>query len=98
MEKHCCNMMNECMEDPGIPLFYSSIKRRYYIPSLYQHRFQSIQGLFACPWCATVLPKDLGEEYDHILSVEYDLDPYDLKSEKLPEEFKSDEWWKKRNL
>lgn len=63
MTKHCCDVMNDCIADAGIPLFYSKIKRRYYMPNIYQHRSQSIQGLYACPWCAMILPKDLGDDY-----------------------------------
>ena len=100
MTKHCCDIMHECITDPGIALFYSKINRRYSMPNLYQHRSQSMQGLYSCPWCATILPTDLGEMYDHILETEYGIEPgWDVENNpNLPEEFKSDEWWKRRNL
>jgi hypothetical protein len=49
--------------------------------------------LVYCPFCGKKLPKDLCDE--HFDAVRDDtgkpLDP-------LPEEFKTDEWWKKRGL
>jgi len=49
-----------------------------------------------CPWCATRLPKELSEELSRIVFDELKLDGYD--DYRLPEEFKSDAWWKKRGL
>ena len=54
-----------------------------------------------CPFCGTKLPKDLTEEWFDILEKEYGLDdPYYYPEQKklIPEEFKTDEWWKKRGL
>ncbi|HSC25213.1 MAG TPA: hypothetical protein VLB80_03300 [Candidatus Babeliales bacterium] len=53
-----------------------------------------------CPWCAKPLPKDLRDEWLEVLKEEYDLDDPDSKEQKklVPEEFKTDEWWKKRGL
>lgn len=53
-----------------------------------------------CPYCGTKLPDDLVEKWMDILEQEYNIDdPYDPKQKKLiPEEFKTDEWWKKRGL
>ncbi|MDR1528271.1 MAG: hypothetical protein LBS22_01640 [Puniceicoccales bacterium] len=49
--------------------------------------------LFYCPFCGKKLPTDLVDE--HFDAIRDDtgkpLDP-------LPEEFKTDEWWKKRRL
>ena len=51
-----------------------------------------------CPWCGFKLPTSLRDEWFHILRTEYGLDnPCDDKR-KIPKEFKSDEWWKKRKL
>jgi hypothetical protein len=52
-----------------------------------------------CPFCGSKLPKDLyGDEYDDALEEAVGKDLCDLKEEEIPEEFKSDEWWRKRGL
>jgi hypothetical protein len=59
-----------------------------------------LQGIYYCPFGEFKLPKNLRDEWFEILEKEYDLD--DLRSTEqsilIPEEFKSDEWWKKRGL
>jgi hypothetical protein len=52
-----------------------------------------------CPWCGKKLPSDLTKEFYSILEKQYGV-PYpdtDYHTN-LPEEFKTDEWWKKRGL
>jgi hypothetical protein len=46
-----------------------------------------------CPFCGRKLPKDLSDEYFDAIRDEngMPLDP-------IPEEFRTDEWWKKRGL
>lgn len=52
-----------------------------------------------CPFCGKSI-KSKNEEYARVLKKELGIDdPYDDEVEKtLPEEFKTDEWWKKRGL
>jgi hypothetical protein len=56
-----------------------------------------------CPYCGKKLPKELNEEWVNVILKELGLDY--MKSEdtdqfikELPEEFQTDEWWKKRGL
>jgi len=63
------------------------------------------QALFYCPWCGKKLPETLGDEWEEILKKEYNLtinNFFDKKGRwdelKIPEELRTDEWWKKRNL
>lgn len=53
-----------------------------------------------CPWCGVRLPKYLSEEREEILRNEYGIDKEwdDKQKVKIPAEFKTDEWWKKRGL
>lgn len=52
-----------------------------------------------CPWCGTQLPNRLSDEWYDVLSSEYGIeDPTDKDRDKVPPEFKTDEWWKKRGL
>ena len=61
--------------------------------------------MFYCPFCGAKMPTNLS------ISDEYGNDPYsdaiekavgkdycDITEDEIPEEFKTDEWWKKRGL
>lgn len=85
------------LEDPKVPLKYYPITREY---GLILNHSSAIQLIFYCPWCGTKLPKDLREEFFNILEKEYGIEPeFDIQNDpNIPEEFKSDEWWKKLGL
>ena len=52
-----------------------------------------------CPFCGAKLPKELSDEWFDILEKEYGIDdPHDSQRDKVPAEFWTDEWWKKRGL
>lgn len=89
--------MEDFLNDARIPVQYYPISREYGIPL---KGSSAIQLLSYCPWCGKKLPKSLRDEYFDILEKEYGLDNYDIDDhpERIPEEFKSDEWWKKRSL
>ncbi len=77
---------------------YNKIFREYYFTS---NKGNVITTLSYCPWCGSKLSKDLREEFFNALETEYNLDLSiaDIKDCKiLPEEFTTDEWWKKRKL
>ena len=94
--KYCCELKDKFLNDPRIGISYSQILREYYIdiiesPLKYCFSF--------CPFCGIKLPSELRDEYLRILE-EYGIDdPLDeSREERIPEEFKSDKWWKKRKL
>lgn len=61
----------------------------------------AIQKISYCPWCGKKLPKDLSDEFWDIIENELRIETSitDLEDNPLiPEEFKTDEWWKKRGL
>jgi hypothetical protein len=95
--KQCCELMQQFLEDENIPLKYYPIMREYSM-DLY-HSF-AVQGIDYCPWCGTKLPMSVRDKYFDILEKEYEInDRHDPEQEKrIPAEFKSDVWWKKRNL
>ena len=95
---HCCEKMDYALQDARIPLKYSPVYRIYFLP---------LKGMKAvgqpinyCPWCGKKLPNELKSKFFEIVKREYGIEPdIDiLKNPSLPEEFKSDEWWKKRGL
>ena len=99
---HSCDLIDLFLEDPRIPIYYDSTYREYYIPLLKKNRniITAAQCIDYCPWCGTKLPKSVREEWFDILEKEYGIDHprYDEQEKLIPEEFKTDEWWKKRGL
>ena len=74
---------------------YDPVGRSYGIP----FRKNSISSIEYCPWCSSQLPKDLIHEWFDILENEYKIEvPDSTTLTNVPEEFKSDAWWKKRGL
>lgn len=74
--------------------------RRYDL-RLHGSREGFIEHLFYCPWCGKKLPKKLNSKWDEILEKEYGItDPFfnEKDKAKMPKEFWTDEWWKKRGL
>ena len=96
--KPCCKLIEQCLNDIQVPLKYKPIFREYYMPLI--NNKGVMYTIYSCPWCGTKLPKDLRDEWFDILENEYKLEPTsDLDNVKgLPEEFRSDQWWKNRNL
>ena len=95
--EHCCGQMARYICDPRINVHYCSKYREY---AIYLQDSPAKQCLFYCPWCGKKLPEDLRGEYFRVLDEEYKIDdPRDVEQSRLiPEEFKSDKWWKKRGL
>jgi hypothetical protein len=89
---HCCEDMVDYLHDPSIPIKYDAPTRRYYV----KVRGGTHRTISFCPACGKKLPEVLRDQYYEILKKEYGLNFADYK--KFPKEFKSDAWWKKRNL
>jgi hypothetical protein len=54
-----------------------------------------------CPYCGKKMPKELTDEWYDILEKEYgliDVNPGDYHDKRIPKEFWTDEWWRKRGL
>ena len=87
--------MDFSLLDSRTAIKYGSIFREYYI--------ESSKGLHIdfCPWCGEKLLESLRDKFFQILELEYkiftDIGEYWVRLD-LPEEFKTDEWWKKRGL
>ena len=94
--KHCCKEMTFFLEENKVAVNYSIKDREYSINLRNSHAIQLIKY---CPWCGATLPKQLSDEWFDILEKEYGIvDPSDKEREKVPAEFQTDEWWKKRGL
>ena len=107
--QHCCPTMNEYLDsetiDNGELLEYSPDVRKYcFILHEDGKRDGTYLPLLYCPWCGRKLPEDLSEEMEEVLEKEYGITSKNWDSPEwnddshLPSEFKTDEWWKNRNI
>jgi hypothetical protein len=95
----CCFDMDSMINEGEEPLYnvkYNPTRREYYLKSLVGPYAMILQY---CPWCGSKLPESLRKQWYAILRTEFHLNPNDPDDEvKIPQEFLSDEWWKKRAL
>jgi hypothetical protein len=71
----------------------------YYNEEAEQRDREMLTDIFCCPWCGTKLPTELADEWYDTLEKEYGIeDPIVDDRDKVPQEFWTDEWWKKRGL
>jgi hypothetical protein len=95
MEVFCCKKIKDAIE------IYKAIDieeevRGYFIEA--SEKGVSLALRF-CPFCGSDLGKRLNEEYYDTLENEYGIeDPDFINFTNVPEEFKSDKWWRKRGL
>jgi hypothetical protein len=97
---HCCLIMdynvNKSSSENVSPCFYNPKFREYY---LQETRGKGSRKINFCPYCGTKLPQDLSDLWFDILEKELGLDPWIPKQrKKIPADFLTDEWWKKRGL
>jgi len=94
---HCCHLMDTFTRDPRVGISYSKVMREYYIDLIDS---PAKQCAVYCPFCGDKLPSSVRDQYFEILEKEYQIDHprYEEQAKRIPEEFKSDEWWKKRGL
>lgn len=92
----CCKDMSCYVSQDDICFFYDPQRRAF---AIWCNHFESYYVINNCPWCGAKLPKELGDEFADIVYGELGFDPLDINlEEKLPAEFKTDAWWKKRGL
>jgi hypothetical protein len=88
----CCDQMSFHIENREKIIVYDKLTRTYGIKVTETVR----QKILFCPWCGEKLPSDLSKELESIIFDELDLD--DFQDPRMPEEFKTDAWWKNRGL
>ena len=81
-------------------IIYNERWRHYMLQYIYHERGNDICCYIKyCPWCGNKLPKELSEEWWDALEKEYGItDPRNKDKNRVPAEFWTDEWWKKRGL
>lgn len=94
----CCDNFKYSIEK-GTELEYDSKLRSYSMILNSSDNNCTHQDIWYCPWCGAKLPKDLDGVWSKVLREEYGIkDPIHDDSNKVPPEFETDEWWKKRGL
>ncbi len=98
MGKFCCDIMEyQAIYDKKV-LDYDSSMRSYSI-ILYDNDTGDRLDIVYCPWCGYKLKTALHSEWDRILDEEYGIkEPFFEDKDRVPPEFWTDEWWKKRSL
>ncbi len=99
----CCKQLKKLLDDEVSPLIYIPHTRTYAltVPKFYwkEHELYMHFIIPCCPYCCKHLPKDLTQLWANILENEYGITlPYDEHKDSVPQEFRTDEWWKKRGL
>jgi len=90
---HCCLTMDAGIDGDNRILFYTPYLREYQIQS------EGFLVLDYCPFCGKREPQSLRKKWLEILSADYGLvDPLGKDKSKVPQDFLTDEWWKKREL
>lgn len=104
---HCCSLIGNFLGNAknvayntDVDVIYSHILREYKTGLKRGAPLEDVlwrgQTIFYCPWCGKKLPIRLRGEFKTILRREYNVDPYGEGV--IPQEFKSDVWWKTRGL
>jgi len=92
---HCCLTMNAGLSKEGAILYYDPQYREYGVD------LGKKGGMLIdyCMFCGKKLPISVRDEWFEILEKEYGLErPATGDRKKVPKEFLTDEWWKKREL
>ena len=102
---YCCDAFWDYVEDGNIE--YNPVFREYIFfikntvrgPGSKEDLFRPSVIIY-CPYCGTKLPTNLcaGDEYYDALEEALGKEFCDITEDEIPEEFKTDEWWKKRGL
>lgn len=99
-KKHCCKNMNFFLNENSVNIYYNKYFRRYSIGI--KNGTSAVQTMYYCLWCGAQLPKILDDEWFDMIEEQYGV--YDAhvltidENLKIPPEFKTEEWWKKRGL
>ena len=92
----CCDSMESGINDKDWVIEYNRVTKSY----LLSCRDYITLEMKYCLFCGTKLPKDLNDELHDILVEELGIKSpdYGNNDPRIPPEFKTDEWWKKRGL
>ena len=87
-----CDIHADAFECPDNVIYYCQIVDEYGL--IVHDGSASYKHILFCPFCGRKLPKSKRNLYAEIL----EKLGFSILDENRPEEFKTDEWWKKRGL
>ena len=90
---HSCDTMRTVLEAGNSALRYQPRYRDYTIAG-FDSRNAGVQEIAYCPFCGTKLPESLFDEW-HVRLAELGLE---WISPDIPEELRSDQWWREAGL
>ena len=103
----CCNSLRLAITyrefpSPARIVLYRHVWREFSIPYGKSEAYTMADTVEYCPYCGSRFPRSLWDDWYSILDEEYNLtwgdEPLEEFLPKVPPEFRSDEWWKKRGL
>ena len=94
----CCQDLEHSISiEANLINYDSSIRSFRFI--LHDNRYGDYLPFDYCPWCGTKLPKSLNAEWAEEVKKKIGYDCVFVQEwEKLPEKYKTDQWWKERGL
>jgi len=106
MQSHCCQKLISTLQEFNTPLVYDPQTRSYlmqYHSSIERSKKNGLivcETLRFCPFCGKEFPLDLHDKLFEILEQEYTTEglAQKVRAGNVPEEFKTDAWWKNRGL
>ena len=96
-DKYCCINMEGNVEEEPFSIAYEEYLREYFL-TCYRSKYRKYRKIFYCGFCGKKLPKNLKKEWKFLLEKEFRIEDIVKEWGKIPEKFKTDEWWKKRDL
>ena len=98
-DKHCCydmeNTANYDEEGPPFIAYEEYIREYFFVFTSKSPRYRKFSY---CIYCGRKLPKNLKKEWKFLLEKEFGIKDIVKEWRKIPEEFKTEEWWRKRDL
>lgn len=102
----CCKKLQDIIENIDAPIEYEPRTREVVlvVPKQYNNPSETCRMAFTishCPACGTAFPPPLLETWYDLVEHSYGAQEWPINAEKLsrlPPEFRTDEWWKKRGL
>jgi hypothetical protein len=88
---NCCNALSNGLKKAHSIYIYTPNHRKYGLVT-------GCMIMDYCIHCGTKMPDLLRDKWFFILRAKYKLSDQDIDNEKIPSEFLTDEWWKKRNI
>lgn len=104
----CCDALEAIVDDPDCPLKYKAYVREFILtaPDYLRKKSKKYNIIYPnytishCPRCGTKLPESLFDEWYDVMEKEFGLTGMigQDREHLIPEQYKTDEWWKKRGL